>query len=1053
MIEQRYSLTADASLRVESLLARFERDRDQGPIEHLSDYAPGVDDPAYSAVVTELARVDLEHRFEEQGRGSASTYIEAYPVVFADGHCLLQIAYEEYRLRRLHGEDVLTTTVASKYGVDGARWTVLPLGDGEVVGATGIDGKASSRPYTPRQPRSENPVQYPSVGEAFAGYQLVAQLGEGAFSRVFLARQADLAERFVVLKVTPLGTKESDKLAKLQHSNIIPIYSVHRQNELSSICMPFLGATTFADVSACSERWASLDGPAQELVSTILARQQSTIELVAGSRDLQRTGDSARVDSVLESTDAENSSVALELKELSSLGYVDALVELVIGAVEGVAHAHRRGIIHRDLKPANILVTDEGCPVLLDFNLAIISDDADNRVVGGTLPYMSPEQLDSLRTGDPSVASDDVFAMGVILYELLSGQMPFSSPDSSDSFDLDQVIDDRQSEPRSLASLNSHVSPGLAAIVERCIAPQQADRYSDGTELLEDLRLHRQNLPLRHVPNRSIAERITKWTRRHPRLASASTVGASAVGILLVVASLWWQARIRGERLDVETHWQQFSAEFPAAIMALSSPGLEPEILSDGLRQSSELLREWDIDSDDWKQTSGAHRLSQTSQTQLSNQIADLLFLNAVTEFDLAVVRGDDLKDSQQRLENAMKMGRRAAWLDPSYQSLATHQEQRIANFGSERYPYDPNRRVFGWNTILKEGQSIASSKLSDPHELLQFSSVQLNREPTNAIYWFRYAVANQQLGNLTGSLSSFDVCDRLQPNSVATIFNRGLCHLNLGNHRQALVDFASCLELKPQLTIARFNHAVAAHRLGDHQAALADLNQIVAAGDPRTRMLFFRAEVHLALNDRASADRDQADARAIQPNDVKDYLSRGVSLLSESPKRAIADFEAALRLDRNNTGALLNLAHVYAELLDQSERAIEPLDRLAKIRPREAYPISSRGILRARLGQLENAIADAESASKLSLGAREQLQIAGIYAIVANDLPAENAGIDRTPSTIRKLAYTWLARAIESDGSMARLAESDQDLASLRESPQFKRLIGGASLIGKTAE
>src|SRR5207247_8782205 len=98
---------------------------------------------------------------------------------------------------------------------------------------------------------------------------------------------------------------------------------------------------------------------------------------------------------------------------------------------DGLAHAHERGILHRDLKPANVLLTDEGQPMLLDFNLAEdtkLRGSAAAALLGGTLPYMAPEHLEAFQNGKREVdPRSDVYALGILLYELLAGRFPFAN--------------------------------------------------------------------------------------------------------------------------------------------------------------------------------------------------------------------------------------------------------------------------------------------------------------------------------------------------------------------------------------------------------------------------------------------------------------------------------------------------------------------------------------------------------------------------------------------------------------------------------------------------
>src|SRR5438105_8502529 len=112
----------------------------------------------------------------------------------------------------------------------------------------------------------------PEVGTELLGFRLLAELGKGAFGRVYLAQQGDLADRSVVLKICPdVNNGESRTLARLQHTNIVPVYSVHRSGPLQAVCMPYFGAITLAHIQKDLQAREALPQTGRELVSTILA--------------------------------------------------------------------------------------------------------------------------------------------------------------------------------------------------------------------------------------------------------------------------------------------------------------------------------------------------------------------------------------------------------------------------------------------------------------------------------------------------------------------------------------------------------------------------------------------------------------------------------------------------------------------------------------------------------------------------------------------------------------------------------------------------------------
>src|SRR6185369_3282421 len=117
----------------------------------------------------------------------------------------------------------------------------------------------------------------PPLGSVFHGFNLVRELGRGAFGCVYPARQNDLAGRFVALKVSAHIDDEAQTLAQLQHTNIVPIYSAHRVGALQAVCMPYFGGTTLADVFKAI-RGKSLPTSGKHFVSTLHGRKNSTVE-------------------------------------------------------------------------------------------------------------------------------------------------------------------------------------------------------------------------------------------------------------------------------------------------------------------------------------------------------------------------------------------------------------------------------------------------------------------------------------------------------------------------------------------------------------------------------------------------------------------------------------------------------------------------------------------------------------------------------------------------------------------------------------------------------
>lgn len=207
---------------------------------------------------------------------------------------------------------------------------------------------------------------------------------------------------------------------------------------------------------------------------------------------------------------------------------------LMVQICEAVQHAHERGIIHRDLKPGNILVDETGQPKILDFGLARVTDSdvqatrqTDMGQLLGTLPYMSPEQV----TADPAELDtrSDVYALGVILYELLAGKLPY--PVSRQLHEIVQTI--QQVEPTPLSSVNRVYRGDIETIVGKALEKDKKRRYSSAANLAADVQRYLEDRPITAKPA-STSYQLHKFARRHKALVASVGV----VFLVLVAATV-----------------------------------------------------------------------------------------------------------------------------------------------------------------------------------------------------------------------------------------------------------------------------------------------------------------------------------------------------------------------------------------------------------------------------------------------------------------------------------------------------------------------------------
>jgi serine/threonine protein kinase len=378
----------------------------------------------------ELVHIDLECRLKAGEVARVEDYLRRYPELTEQPDAGAALASAEYRLRRRSEPGLTLTEYLRRFPhyrrrlADVARTLPVP----ESSAAAGAGPTAASTAAAPASAPAEGDAaaaEWPEV----SGYRILGELGRGGMGVVYQAWQESL-DRPVALKVIlareHAGPEErrrfraeAEAIARLQHPNIVQVFEVGEHRGLPYFAMELVDGTTLA-----TEVGGRLASPRQA------AEQVATL-------------------------------------------------------AQAVEHAHQRGVVHRDLKPANVLVTPDGALKITDFGLAKRLDreaaQTQSGALLGTPSYMAPEQA-----GGRSKAvgpATDVYALGAILYELLTSSPPFRAETALDT--LMQVMSEAVVPP---ARLRPDCPRALEAICLKCLRKKPAERYASAAALEEDLR-------------------------------------------------------------------------------------------------------------------------------------------------------------------------------------------------------------------------------------------------------------------------------------------------------------------------------------------------------------------------------------------------------------------------------------------------------------------------------------------------------------------------------------------------------------------------------------
>ncbi len=761
---------------------------------------------------------------------------------------------------------------------------------------------------------------------------------------------------------------------------------------------------------------------------------------------------------------------------------VEEALAIAIQAAAGLGQAHRHGVVHRDIKPGNLMLTRDGTVKIVDFGLASLTGHARLTMTGqvvGTASYISPEQA----RGAGTDCRSDFWSLGVVIYEMLSGRLPFGG--DSDVATLHSVVYDNA---RPLAGLRSDLSPRLLAAVARCLEKDPAMRYQTAAELVADLENVRHGLGLATAPTlwnlpagRSGARRfrLPAWLRRALRPAIAVPAAAAIAATLLAITPVGQKA------MRNLLHIHLVPDQLHIAVLEFTNVGGDPEnrafcdgvteILSSTLtRLESFRERLWVVPASEVRarvvKSAGEARgvfgvnlaitgsvLREGDKVQLTVNLVDAETLRQI-DSDVIEAPEADLPELQDRVMSAtLQMVKMK--LEPV--------ERREITTGGTRVPKAYDLYVQAHGTLENyQGES-------DPQKATALFKQAIALDPEFALAWAGLAQADlesyrvkkdarhvdeaatsarraleldDRLGEVHATLGSlfattgkyedavqeFKRAIAIQPRDAGAFAGLAQAYDLLNKPTQAEATYKQAIDLRPEYWVGYTDLGWFYYRRGRYEDAEKQFEKVTALVPQNAWAYNNLGTVYLVRGQDAQAREMLERSVAIRP--VYGAVSNlGTLYFKEGKLRDAATmYEKALAIKGSDFRLWGNLGTAY-HFSDQNAKAKEAFAQAVKlaeqqraVNPRDSGLLIDLGGYYGMLGERATGLAVLERVLKTPPTDADSMAAIGESF--------EDLGE-------RDRAVEWIGKALKAGFSAATLEEGPA-LRELRSDPRFKKLI-----------